>query len=94
MRIGVIGVNDKVANLKTREYLAKLCQLRFATDLCLDETTSTVLLSTCNRTEVYFSSDDVARTHTRLLEILREDIPWEFEQQLYSFFGELFSQDI
>jgi glutamyl-tRNA reductase len=45
------------------------------------------LLSTCNRTEVYFSSHDLAETHTYLLGILRVEVEEEFDHKLYSYFG-------
>ena len=48
---------------------------------------SFLLLSTCNRTEVYFVSDDLAETHSYLLAILRQEIGEEFDQKLYSYFG-------
>jgi glutamyl-tRNA reductase len=46
-----------------------------------------VLLSTCNRTEIYFFSEDLAETHSYLLSILRFDIGEDFDQKLYSYFG-------
>lgn len=46
-----------------------------------------VLLSTCNRTEIYFSSPDLPTTHTYLLGILRNEVEGEFDQKLYSYFG-------
>lgn len=87
MQIGVLGINHKSADLKLREKLAKVCQKRF------DPSTSThlnffsILLSTCNRTEIYFSSEDLAQTHTHLLAILRQEIEEEFEHRIYSYFS-------
>lgn len=87
MRLGVIGINEKIADLKLREQIAKACQQRFNADVCTADATPLVLLSTCNRTEVYFSSVDLAATHANLLDILRQDIDLDFDQKLYSFFG-------
>jgi glutamyl-tRNA reductase len=87
MYIGVLGINHKLADLKLREQLAKICQQRFGASCSMHEGHHFVLLSTCNRTEIYFSSDDLAQTHSYLLNILRYDIKVEFEQKLYSYFG-------
>ncbi len=87
LRLGVIGINEKVAELKLREQVAKACQKLFTADICCADATPLVLLSTCNRTEVYFSSDDLAATHAIFLDLLRADIELDFDQKLYSFFG-------
>jgi glutamyl-tRNA reductase len=87
MRIGVIGINHKLADLKLREALAKACRRRFSTEHCLEQTHAFVLLSTCNRTEVYFSSADLPHMHSYLLSVLRCEIEDEFDQKLYSYFG-------
>lgn len=87
MRIGVVGINHKLADLKLREQLAKACQRRFGCFQSGHENHSFVVLSTCNRTEVYFSSDDLAGTHSYLLSILRLDVDEDFDHKLYSYFG-------
>lgn len=87
MRIGVIGINHKLANVKLRELLAKACQKRFFSGSSIHGEHSFVLLSTCNRTEVYFTSEDLANTHTYLLYILRNEIDDDFDQKVYSYFG-------
>lgn len=87
MRIGVIGINHKLANLKLREQLAKACQKQFGIYQSIHQNHHFILLSTCNRTEVYFSSEDLANTHTYLLSILRQDVEEEFDHKLYSYFG-------
>jgi glutamyl-tRNA reductase len=46
-----------------------------------------VVLSTCNRTEIYFSADNLAEAHSELLNILREEVNIPFEHKLYSYFG-------
>ena len=87
MRIGVLGINHKLAELTLREQLAKACHQRFTIGGWRHDDHHFVLLSTCNRTEVYFSSDDLAETQSYLIGLLREDVDGDFEQKLYSFFG-------
>ncbi len=90
MRIGVIGINHKLAELKLREYFARICQQRFGTVKSAHLNHALVLLSTCNRTEVYFTSKDLAHTHSYIINILRDnlqDIEETFDQKLYSYFG-------
>ena len=50
-------------------------------------TVSLISFSTCNRTEIYFHSEDLASTHTYLLNAMRERIEEEFEHRIYSYFG-------
>lgn len=88
MRVGVVGINHKLADLKLREQLAQACQRRFGIGISLHDNHHFVLLSTCNRTEIYFSSDDLATTHTYLLNIFRDEVNEEFDQKLYSYFGQ------
>lgn len=88
MLIGILGINHKSADLNLRETFARACQRRFGPDSFSYIGMSYVLLSTCNRTEIYFSSDDLAATHTFILNLLRKDIHEEFEHKVYSYFGE------
>lgn len=87
MRVGVIGINHKLAELQLREVLAQVCQRHFGHKALSLHHPHVVLLSTCNRTEIYFCSDDLVNTHTQLLTMLRKEIGEEFDQKLYSFFG-------
>ena len=87
MRVGVVGINHKLADLKLREKLAKICQKWFGLLRAVHDHHYFVLLSTCNRTEIYFSSHDLVDTHTYLLGICREEIEEEFDHKLYSYFG-------
>jgi glutamyl-tRNA reductase len=87
MRVGVLGVNHKLADLELREILAKTCQRRLSPGQSLHGEHTFLLLSTCNRTEVYFSSEDLAASHSYLLNILRSDVCDDFDQKLYSYFG-------
>jgi glutamyl-tRNA reductase len=65
-RIGVIGVNFKTAPIEVREKLGKLVTLEALERLQKENKSSSeieaLLLSTCNRVEVYFASEDVAAT--------------------------------
>ena len=85
MLIGILGINHKSATLHLREKLAKACSKRFHPHHL--HTLDFVPLSTCNRTEIYFSSYDLAQTHTYLLNILRQEVDEEFEHHVYSYFG-------
>lgn len=87
MQIGVIGINHKLADLKLREKLAKACQRRFGAEYYLHYKHAFVLLSTCNRTEIYFSSENLAETHSYILSILKHHVEEEFDQKLYSYFN-------
>lgn len=87
MRVGVIGINHKLANLELRELLARACQRRFVAGSSLHGDHTFVLLTTCNRTEVYFTSEDLAVTHSYLLRVLRNEVNDDFDQKVYSYFG-------
>jgi len=87
MRVGILGVNHKLANIELRERLAQICQRRLAPGQFISDVHNLVLLSTCNRTEIYFSSEDLAETHSHLLSILRHETDEDFDQKLYSYFG-------
>lgn len=83
LRIGLLGINHQLAALRLRERIAKSAHALFlrGTDA------PSILLSTCNRTEIYFSSDDLAASQSELLAGLREEIDEPFDHKLYSFFG-------
>lgn len=87
MHTAVIGVNHKVAEIPMREMIAKAFLKRFSHNTVLAEGSHFVVLSTCNRAEIYFSSLDLATTHEEVLSILREEVSDDFEQKCYSFFG-------
>jgi glutamyl-tRNA reductase len=87
MRVGVIGINYKSSKLNIREVLAKTAHAQMPTAIDTSAGFSYVLLVTCNRTEIYFSSDDLSATHCELLKVLRKDIDIPFEHFLYSYFG-------
>jgi glutamyl-tRNA reductase len=87
MRIGVIGINHILADLNLRERLARACQARFAPGKSL---LPLVLLSTCNRTEIYFASPSPSEMHSFILQAFKGDVGDQkesLEQKLYAFFG-------
>jgi len=88
MQVGVVGINYKLADLKLREKLAITCQRRFGPGCSAHPEQSFILLSTCNRTEIYFSSNNLAETHSYILRILKQDVEEEFDQKLYSYFND------
>lgn len=88
MKIGVLGINHKSANLRLREELARAAERRFHPASTTHLLLPYVLLSTCNRTEIYFSSDDLAKAHIYLLGVFRQELEEEFEHQMYAYFGE------
>jgi len=87
MLVGVVGINHKLADLKLRERLALVCERRFGPGSLTPPDRGYLLLSTCNRTEIYFSADKLSETQTEILSILRSEISGEFDQKLYSYFG-------
>lgn len=87
MRIGVLGINHKSSELSLREMLAKACQHQFSKETRIAKELSCAVLSTCNRTEIYFSADDLAYAHTRILNRLRDAVTESFEHKLYTYFG-------
>lgn len=88
IRVGVLGINHKLANVELREALAQACQRRFLLAGATDGAHIFVLLTTCNRTEVYFTSENLAEAHSFLLDLLRQEINEDFDQKIYSFFGQ------
>lgn len=87
MRIGVLGINFKSAEIGVREAVSKACQYRVSKVSEEASRLACVVLSTCNRTEIYFSAENLAEAHSELLGLLREEITIPFEHKLYSFFG-------
>jgi glutamyl-tRNA reductase len=88
MRVGVIGINHKLANLELRELLARACQRRITLIGCTQDSHTFILLTTCNRSEIYFTSDNLAETHSYLLQLLRDEVDDDFDQKVYSYFGQ------
>lgn len=84
MQIGVIGINHKLATLALRESLVKGTFARLK-ERC-GHHLHYIYLATCNRVEIYFSSKDLATTHSQLLQLLCEHIEEEVSHKLYSYF--------
>ena len=87
MRIGILGVNHKSAEIGLRERVSNACQKKLPRESALAEKFNCIVLSTCNRTEIYFSAEDLADAHSILLNALREEIDTPFEHKMYSYFG-------
>lgn len=87
MKVGVLGVNYKSAEIGVRECVSKACRIKFSREGEIAEALHAVLLSTCNRCEIYFSTDLLADAHSILLNLLRGGTEAIFEHHLYSFFG-------
>lgn len=80
MRIGMIGISYKSAPLELREEVARVAQERISFGNC-------VVLSTCNRTEIYFTAENLAEAHSDILRLFKREIALPFEHALYAFFG-------
>jgi len=77
MRIGVLGVNYKSAPLELREKIAQACR---------HLSPNKIVLSTCYRTEIYFSQDDLAVAQSELFYYLKKRAPHSQEYGFYTFF--------
>lgn len=86
MKIGIIGVNFRSADLSFRERLAQIWQDDTSFLNCSSFTK--VVLSTCNRFEVYFSSENLTQTHSTLLQKFREEFDADCSFKLYSYFAQ------
>ncbi len=86
MDIGVIGVNYKSADLNFRELLAK--NLQKSEFLNFAQPFSRVVLSTCNRFEIYFHSPSLTQTHSHLLHEFTDEFNQSSNYKLYSYFGQ------
>ena len=86
LRVGVIGINFKTADLQLRESIARGAE-HLAGERALFFRHPTVLLSTCNRTEIYFHAEDLVEAHIDVLALLRASVEESFDHRLYSYFG-------
>jgi len=86
MKIGIIGVNFKSADLFFREKLALSLQVSSPLFSALNH--SKVILSTCNRFEIYFFSENLTETHSELLQKFRAEFESDCGFKLYSYFGQ------
>lgn len=87
MRVGVLGANFKSAPIDIRERISLACQEKLSSLSALARRYGCVVLSTCNRVEIYFNSADLALAHSDILGALKEDIALSFEHKMYSYFG-------
>lgn len=78
MQIGVVGVNYKTADLSLRERVYH--QL-------IDNNLSIVILSTCNRMEIYFTGDNLAQIQSQLMKQLCAGVEDLLQHKIYSYFG-------
>ncbi len=81
LEIGVVGLSFKTADLKTREEFHLIAK-KIEGERSLFFRHPTILLTTCNRTEIYFSASDLAEAHIDLLSFLSAK-----ESLLYAYFG-------
>ncbi|MGH2613273.1 MAG: hypothetical protein ACRDFB_09555 [Rhabdochlamydiaceae bacterium] len=79
MQVGVLGINHKSAQLKLREQVAQVC--------CACQEPDKVVLSTCNRIEVYFSGENLAETQCQVFVELKKRLNHSSEHAFYSYFG-------
>lgn len=84
MRFGVMGLNFKSAKIEERETIARAFDHLFGKR----SRHNTVLLSTCNRSEIYFYDPDPAKLHTQFLKEMRMTLACEFDHNLYSYFDQ------
>ena len=87
MRIGVLGVNFKSADIAIREGVSRACQEQLSSLNEVADAYTCVILSTCNRVEIYFSASDLASAHSEILNALKKGITFAFEHRMYSYFG-------
>lgn len=87
MRVGVIGIHSRGAELNLREQLVKACGLHLGKQTELAQALSCVILPTCHRMEIYFSTEDLAEGHVQILDVLRQELKIEFDSRLYTYFG-------
>lgn len=81
MRIAVMGISMKASMLEEREAFAKAALKIFERDL-LDA----LLLSTCHRTEIYFTGADLLQKKDLILARLESESPSSFQENLYCHF--------
>lgn len=92
MRVGVIGLSHKSADLQSREEFVKNCQQWFKSFSSFahyfDEATSFVFLPTCQRVEIYFSSPHLEVTYSCFLKLLQQEVGQEYAAKTYVYFEE------
>jgi glutamyl-tRNA reductase len=86
MELCVIGINNKSCPLYLREILTRAFEEIFGNKEREKYSFSYVLLSTCNRVEIYFTDHEIAAVHVRVIAALRKKMTIPFEHVLYSYF--------
>ncbi len=86
LRVGVVGINFKTANLSFREAIARSAK-KLTGEAGLFFPHPAIVLSTCNRCEIYFTSSDLAEAQTDLIRFLYRETGIDFEHRIYSYFG-------
>lgn len=84
LQIGVVGINYKTAPLKLRESLARKVLESNEFEELID--TPFVLLSTCNRFEVYFSSPDLYTTSHKIVRQIERLLGGGSRSSFYHYF--------
>lgn len=82
MHVGILGIHFKTADLALHEIIARSSLALFQDK----SSTSVVLLSTCNRTEIYFSSPNLLSAKNELFALLQADAGIPLSDCLYSYF--------
>ena len=82
----MIGLSHKSAELSLLELFSIVAISLKNKALCFYPY-PTIILSTCNRVEIYFCAENLSEAHSALLAYLRIQIKAPFEHRLYSFFG-------
>lgn len=83
MDVGVLGISYKSSELELRESFAKLCQ----SFIHQEQSPSIVVLSTCNRTEIYFSAKEISTMYQHLLSYLERYLGPAIKERVYTYFG-------
>ncbi|MBB65663.1 MAG: glutamyl-tRNA reductase [Waddliaceae bacterium] len=87
MQVGIIGLNHKSAKLELREEFAAQCERRLADLMPSTLLSPFVLLSTCNRTELYFSADCLEIAQREFLDFLCSGLSDSVIDHIYSYLG-------
>ncbi|MDH2927532.1 glutamyl-tRNA reductase [Lonepinella koalarum] len=89
MTILVLGINHKTATVGLREKVAfspEKCQLALQQIQCLELAQSAVILSTCNRTEIYLHNKNLSPTETKETQ--------DFLDQIVAWFAQIHQIDL
>lgn len=84
MDVGLLGISYRSSELGLRERFARACEKLVEKNF----SQPIALLSTCNRTEIYFSSNDLIQTYSDLICALDQVLEWDCRPRLYCYFGQ------